>query len=202
MTDEQAMWRVAMHDDAGAFAQLVGRWQPQIQRLCARLTGDAALAEDFAQETFSRVFIHRKSWTPAARFSTYLWRIALNLCRDELRRARRKYEVPLAGDTATGPEFPHCEPSPDEQLAAAERAGLVREAVLKLDDELRAVVVLKHYENLKFREIAEVLDLPEGTVKSRMAAALGQLNRFLKPALADRPTNPAVLLRATALICL
>ncbi|HEY6168459.1 MAG TPA: RNA polymerase sigma factor [Verrucomicrobiae bacterium] len=204
MTDEQAMWRVAMHDDASAFARLAVRWQPPIQRLCLRMTGDEQLAEDLAQETFARLFTHRKNWVPTARFSTYLWRIALNLCRDELRRARRKFEVPINGESGepAGPQFSVADPAPDEQLAVAERAALVRDALQRLPEGHRSVVVLKHYEDLKFREIADVLEIPEGTVKSRMAAALEQLNRLLKPALDLDGPQPAALPRTPEGICL
>jgi RNA polymerase sigma-70 factor, ECF subfamily len=193
MSDEQAMWRVRMEDDEGAFAQLVRRWEGPIQRLCARMTGDAHQGEDLAQETFVRVFAKRKDYQPTARFSTWLWRIALNLCYDELRRRQRREESSLdeADGAATAlAAFVAPEPAPDKKLAESERGELVRAAVMGLADTYRTVLVLRHYENLKFREIAEVLDVPEGTVKSRMAEALGQLGRRLRPVLADKPAAP------------
>src|SRR5271157_5642972 len=91
-TDEQMMWRVKQADDAQAFARLVARWEQPIQRLCARMTGDSHRAEDLTQTVFARVFARRAAWEPRSRFSTYLWRIALNLCRDELRRTSRRDE--------------------------------------------------------------------------------------------------------------
>ena len=81
------MWEVTCHDDHRAFAQLVARWEQPIRRLCARLTGDWERGEDLKQETFVRLFAKRKDYQPTGRFSTYLWRIALNLCHDELREA-------------------------------------------------------------------------------------------------------------------
>lgn len=89
MTDEQAMWRVQTEDDHQAFAKLVARWEKPIFRLCARLIGDAARAEDLKQEAFSRAFAKRKDYQPDCKFSTWLWRIALNLCYDELRKRQR-----------------------------------------------------------------------------------------------------------------
>src|SRR5579863_5560747 len=86
MTDEQAMWRVKMEDDPQAFAQLVRRWEKPIQALCARMTGDAHRGEDLTQEAFSRVFAWRKNYEASGRFSTLLWRVALNLCYNELRK--------------------------------------------------------------------------------------------------------------------
>src|SRR5439155_2548613 len=97
-TDEQAMWRVQTQDDEGAFARLVRRWEGPIQRLCTRMLGDAHRGEDLAQETFARVFARRKEWQPSGKFSTWLWRIALNLCYDELRRLKRRPEAPLDDD--------------------------------------------------------------------------------------------------------
>lgn len=102
ITDEQAMWRVQTQDDERAFAQLVHRWEGPIQRLCTRMTGDLQHGEDLAQETFARVFAKRKDYQANGKFGTWLWRIALNLCYDELRRRQRREETRLdgAGDAA------------------------------------------------------------------------------------------------------
>src|SRR6266850_2556690 len=93
--DEQAMWRVQTQDDEQAFVQLVRRWEVPIQRLCLRMTGDLHRGEDLAQETFARVFTKRKEYEPSGQFSTWLWRIAMNLCYDELRRIKRRQESSL-----------------------------------------------------------------------------------------------------------
>jgi RNA polymerase sigma-70 factor (ECF subfamily) len=183
-TDEQMMWRVKLDDDPQAFGRLVARWEQPIQRLCARMTGDLHRAEDLAQTVFVRVFARRAEWEPTARFSTFLWRIALNLCHDDLRRTRRRGECSLEElDEATGSGLELLageEPAPDEQAETRERGELVREALLKLAPHYREVVVLRHYEGMKFNEIGRVLNIPEGTVKSRMAEALSQLSRILK----------------------
>ena len=182
-SDEQMMWRVKLQDDPQAFARLVARWEKPIQRLCARMTGDAHRAEDLAQTAFARVFAGRANWQPAGRFSTFLWRIALNLCHDEARRSRRRGEFSLDAldeDGGAGLSFAADEPSPDAQAESSERGELVRRALVELSPAYREVVVLRHYEGLKFREIGEVLGIPEGTVKSRMAEALAQLSRLLK----------------------
>lgn len=186
ITDEQAMWRVQMQDDEAAFARLVRRWEGPIQRLCARMTGDAHRAEDLAQEAFTRVFARRKDYRPNGKFSTWLWRIALNLCYDELRRRQRREETSL-DDVSGEAESVAPGPAPDESLADRERGELVRRALMQLPETHRAVLVLRHYENLKFREIAVALEIPEGTVKSRMADALTQMSRLLKPMLAGEP---------------
>jgi len=85
-TDEQAMWRVQMQDDAEAFAELMRRWQRPIQNLCTRMTGDSHRGEDLAQETFLRIYARRKEYEPSSKFSTYRWRVALNVCSFRCRR--------------------------------------------------------------------------------------------------------------------
>ena len=179
-SDEQVMWRVQHESDSGAFAELVRRWQSPVQRLCARMTGDVHRAEDLSQETFSRVFSHRHDFASTGRFSTWLWRIALNLCHDELRRRQRRGEVALSPDDGEATRAVDSGPSearssakgPDEVLESMERAELVRSAVMGLPEHYRTVVILRHYEGLRFAEIAEVLGIPEGTAKSRMAEGL------------------------------
>src|SRR5579862_2394018 len=95
LSDEQAMWRVQVHDDAHAFARIVQRWEAPIQRLCTRMLNDEQRGEDLTQETFARLFAKRKEYQVSGRFSTYLWRMAVNLCYDELRRRKRRPESPL-----------------------------------------------------------------------------------------------------------
>jgi RNA polymerase sigma-70 factor (ECF subfamily) len=189
VTDEQAMWRVQMHDDAHAFARLVERWEAPIQRLCTRMLNDQQRGEDLAQETFARLFSKRKEYKVSGRFSTFLWRMALNLCYDELRRRKRRPESPLPpediDDSDQNPSFVLASPGPDALLLRAEEGEMVRWAIQQLSEACRSVIILRHYEDLKFREIAEVLEIPEGTVKSRMAEALTQLHRILSNAFGD-----------------
>jgi RNA polymerase sigma-70 factor (ECF subfamily) len=185
-SDEQIMWRVRSNDDPEAFAQLVNKWQGSIQRLCVRMLGDSHRGEDLAQEAFARLYAKRADYQPAARFSTYLWRVALNLCYDELRRLKRRPETSLdieqndSDDTFSFLDaHAAVETTPDAEIQTREQAEIVRTALQKLPEHYRAVVVLRHYQDLKFREIAEALDIPEGTVKSRMAEGLQQLSEIL-----------------------
>ncbi len=189
ISDEQAMWRVKMEDDPQAFARLVERWEKPIQRLCQRMLGDVHRAEDLTQEAFARVFARRKHYEPAGRFSTFLWRIALNLCYDELRKINRRGESSLedSADERGELRFVADAPAPDLQLVEDERAEAVRRALLQLAEPYRVVVVLRHYEGLKFREIGDVLDIPEGTVKSRMVEAMNNLTKLLKPLVDEKP---------------
>jgi RNA polymerase sigma-70 factor (ECF subfamily) len=195
LTDEQAMWRVQMEDDPQAFGVLVRRWEPAIQRLCARMTGSTEKGEDLSQEAFARIYARRKDYESNGKFSSYLWRVALNICYDEIRRRDRRPETSLEvleENRGQGPgETAASGPSPDQAAEDLERAEHVRRALLELPELYRSVIVLRHYEDLKFREIAEVLDIPEGTVKSRMAQGLSLLHALLSPALAPEGVKPS-----------
>lgn len=185
------MLRVKTHDDHQEFALLVKKWEEPIRRLCARMTGDLHRGEDLKQETFLRVFEKRKDYEPAGRFSTFLWRVALNLCYDELRRQQRRRAFtaqPVVEDPEGASPEPVAEgPSPDLGAAQSEEGELVRQAVLELPEIYRTVIILRHYQDLRLAKIAEILDIPEGTVNSRMAEALARLSRTLAPKLNEAP---------------
>lgn len=184
LSDEQAMRKVQASGDEAAFADLVQRWEPPVQRLCTRMTGDAHLGQDLAQEVFTRIYVRRAAYDGRAKFSTWLWRIALNLCHDELRRRRRRTAITgLEGealDEVLAAAADETCPAPDVATQRLEAVQLVQHAVQRLPEAYRAVLVLRHYQGLKFREVAEVLNIPEGTVKSRMTEALDQLHRILR----------------------
>jgi len=187
LSDEQAMWRARTGADLHAFGLLVDRWRRRIYGLCLRMTGCAHTAEDLTQEVFVRIFDRRRAYDASQKFSSWMWRIAVNLCYDELRRVRRRHELPLDDDTSEGGTRVRLEvidsSTPHLRLQEREEAEFVRAALLPLPEIYRSVLVLRHYENLKLREIAEVLDIPTGTVNSRMAEGLAQLTRLLEPQL-------------------
>jgi RNA polymerase sigma-70 factor (ECF subfamily) len=194
-TDEEAMCRVKMHDDDAEFARLMKRWEGPIRRLCTRMVGDTHRGEDLMQDTFLRLYEKRKSYEPTGKFSTFLWRIALNLCYDELRRQQRRREFfqdpqPGGGEGEENLSEEASErPGPDLRTAQLEEGELVRQALLQLPEIYRTVLILRHYEDLKLARIAEILEIPEGTVNSRMAEALSRLSRLLEPKLNAR-TQP------------
>lgn len=204
MTDEQAMWRVQTQDDHRAFAELADRWDEPLWRLCARVVGDAHRAEDLKQEALARLFEKRKDYRPPMKVSAWLRRIALNLCYDELRRTMRRGESALdeSADGTDQPVLIALDPPPDDRAAALEEGELVRRALMQLPEMYRTVLVLRHYERLKLREIAEVLEVPEGTVNSRMAVALDLLTRALAPAFGTSgQTQPGLRTEAQPKLC-
>src|SRR5882724_6050530 len=208
LTDEQAMVRARTAADLHAFGLLVDRWRKRIYNLCFRMTGSSHTAEDLTQEVFVKIFDRRQVYDPTKRFSTWLWRIALNLCYDELRRVQRRHELSLDDDATREGQVVRLEvidsATPRAQLQQREEAELVRAALCELPEIYRTVLVLRHYEDLKLREIAQVLEIPDGTVNSRMAEGLARLTELLEPQFgkktvptqrtAPRPMNPSEIL--------
>lgn len=187
------MWRVQTEDDHSAFALLVERWREKIRQLCIRMTGNVHLGDDLVQEVFARVFDKRREFKGASKFSTWLWRIAVNRCYDEMRRPMNRAITESLDDESGTVVLDIVAPdanTPRDTFAAQEEAELVRQGLMQLPEHYRTVLVLRHYENLKLREIAEVLDIPEGTVNSRMAEALAQLTRLLEPTFAPQVKTP------------
>lgn len=184
LSDEEAMLRVQTKSDPCAFALLVQRWEDRIKGFCSRRMGDFHLGEDLAQEVFLRLFQHRKDYRNEGPFSVYLYRIAMNTCYDELRRLKRRGKA--IANSSKDREF-EADTGKDISVTmplmaavAQEQAELVRKALLRLPEHYQDVIVLRHYGDLKFREVAAVLDIPDGTVKSRMAKALTILAQRLK----------------------
>src|SRR5438445_1094131 len=131
-TDEEAMCRVKRHDDHSEFARLMKRWEEPIRRLCTRMLGDAHRGEDLKQDTFLRLFEKRKQYEPKGKFSTFLWRIALNLCYDELRRLKRRREFINSSqpdaESESAPEPASETAGPDANAANLEEGEMVRRA--------------------------------------------------------------------------
>ncbi len=139
-----------------------------------RMCGDANLAEDAAQEAFIRAWQHLPNYRPRSPFRNWLYRIATNAARDALRRERETVDVdqvPLVALDA----------GPEETVERTERGERVRQAVLALPTASRTVLVLREYEGLSYREIADTLSIPIGTVMSRLNYARKQLRELLAP---------------------
>lgn len=172
--DEALLSRVAAGDPAAVRA-LVGRKLPRLMSLAQRMLGDAAEAEDVAQEAFVRVWRQAPKWRPGrAKFDTWLHRVALNLCYDRLRRRR---EIP----TDAPPEQADPGPSPDRGLEAEGTARRVSAALAALPDRQREAIVLCHYQDLGNIEAAAVM----GVSVEALESLLGRGRRALRAALAD-----------------
>ncbi len=175
LTDHELMG-LCRHGDAAAFERLMRRWEAPVGRVLVRLLGARGPVEDLSQEVFLRVFSARSRYRPSASFSTWLYRIVLNVFRDTLRRQRlRRWQ--LFGADGSGAELGGAsgEASPSEALGREELHQRVEVALRQLGEKLREVVVLKHYGELTFDEISEVTGLPPSTVKYRVGRGLEKL---------------------------
>jgi RNA polymerase sigma-70 factor (ECF subfamily) len=170
--------------DTDSLGLLVGRWEQPLFRFVYRMMPRQEDAHDVCQETFLRILKKSHRYRPGSRFSTWMYQIALNLCRDQARR-RKRWGMIMADNKAFDERLRPAEPpSPGtyDPASAAERNELsqaVYQAMDQIPREQREVLILKEYEGLKFKEIAEILGCPESTVKSRMYYGLSGLRSAL-----------------------
>lgn len=167
--------------DVSAFDDLVVRWDRKIQGAIYRILGSEDEARDLCQEAFLKAYKALPGFKGEARFSSWLYQIALNLCRDRMRRRKGRTFVslddPLGGEPL---QRPANEPSALELVEAADLSRAVAAAVATLPDEQRQIVVLKEYEGFTFMEISEILGVPLSTVKTRLYRGLVHLRDRLE----------------------
>jgi RNA polymerase sigma-70 factor, ECF subfamily len=180
-TDEIIVER-ALTGDAEAFGEIVRRWERRIFALTYGMLGREEDARDATQETFLAAFRNLRGFRGEAKVSSWLHRIAVNQCITRQRRAKIRSESALDEEhDANGDGFvTPLSHSPARVAEGRQETEAVRRAVNSLPNELRQVVVMKEFEELTFREIADALDLPLSTVKSRLYTALKQLQMRLQ----------------------
>src|SRR6266581_1503654 len=173
-TDEELVEACLAGEDS-AFDVLLGRWEKRIRGAIYRLVGSDEEARDLCQEAFLKAYKSLRSFKQEARFSSWLYQIALNLCRDRIRRRRGKTMVSLDELEEGGAAMPVAGPTALDLLQERDTSRLVAQAIEALPDEQREVIILKEYQGLTFLEIAQVLDVPISTVKTRLYRGLDQL---------------------------
>jgi len=162
--------------DIAAFDLLVQRWDRRIQGVIFRLVGHHDEARDLSQEAFLKAYRALGTFKSESRFSSWLYQIALNAARDRLRRRRRRHDVSLDEvEHGAAESLRDAAPSALDLVASRDLSRMVAAAMGALPDEQREVVILKEYEGLTFPEIAEALDVPLSTVKTRLYRGLDQL---------------------------
>jgi len=166
--------------ESSAFDVLVGRWEDRIRGAAYRFLGSEDEARDVAQEAFLKAYRGLAGFKQEARFSSWLYQIATNLCRDRLRRRKTRPQVSLEALEETGPVIVETRPGAHERLLESDLAEAVRRAIHALPEEQRVVVILKEYQELTFLEIAQALDVPISTVKTRLYRGLVQLRLRLE----------------------
>ena len=183
MTDEDLMLQFAQ-GDRSAFARLIEKHKARVVEFATQIVKSREAADDIGQDAFLRVFRARESYRPTARFSTWLYTIATNLCYDELRKHRR--QVSLEGMLGHPPNADEqllaaarhgrtTPAGPDVQAERRELSGMIDETIRSLSREHREVITLRIHEGLGYAEVAERLDCSLGTAKSRMHYAMKKL---------------------------
>lgn len=186
--DVRLMLRV-QQDDAGAFEELMLRYQDRVVSLMTHLVGKRDLAEDLAQDIFLRIYRSRKRYVPGSKFSTWLYTIAHNVASNSRRSLSRRREVNLVGKESgeyEGNPIDHAALAasglmPTRQLDKAELASVVQLAIGALNERQRLAVLLNKFEHLGYEEIAEVMQLTPQAVKSLLSRARANLREVLEP---------------------
>lgn len=194
-TDEELV-ASAQAGDLDGFNQLVSRWERPIYALAYRTLGREEEARDMTQEAFLRAYRGLRAFKGEAKFSSWLYRITLNLCRDWIRRERRAPVVAVPEgvdpvDLADSQMAPA--ESVEELVARREMSKAVALAMAELPEEQRTAILLKEYHGLTFQEIADMLGCPLSTVKTRLYQGLSVLRRRLE----RQQAEAAALRRAT-----
>jgi RNA polymerase sigma-70 factor (ECF subfamily) len=195
LSDEELLMGYREASEASLFQELVRRYERELYSYLRRYLGDAEMAEDAFQAAFLQVHLKCDQYEPGRAFRPWLYTIATNQAIDAQRRSRRHRMVSL---DRSGPKdgedvgklldlLTSKEPTAPAQLNAAERAAWLHAAVDQLPDGLRDAVHLVYFQELKYREAAEALNIPVGTVKSRMHAAVAKLQELWNQSQAPSP---------------
>lgn len=172
--------REARLGDRGAFRLLYDRNRDRVYNLAFYMLGEPLWAEDVLQIVFLKAYKGLAGFRLDAEFGTWLYRIALNECQNQLRGRRAEF-VPLESVLGRSEEVDRSGPLPDREHQEQQRSEILRQAVMDLTPRLRAVVVMKYFDGLSYDEIARVLGVSAGTVASRLNRALLKMEERLRP---------------------
>ncbi|MBD3162256.1 MAG: sigma-70 family RNA polymerase sigma factor [Candidatus Eisenbacteria bacterium] len=187
LSDEELMEEIVRGAEE-AFSALVSRYQGRVINVVSRLISDRDRAQEIAQETFLRVFIHRERYRPSGKFSTWLYTIAMNLAKNEIRRRVRargmvSLDKLLEATGDSGGFIADAKPGPERLYRRRDVEEKVTKAIDQLPPKFREVIVLRDIQQLSYEEIGDVLKIPGGTVRSRINRARLALKEILDPAI-------------------
>lgn len=174
---DHGLMRRVQQDDYAAFEELVARYKGRLVNILCRMLSDQNEAEDLVQETFLRVWTHRQDYDFSFCLSTWIYTIALNLARNELRKRRKFKFFSLLELSDKGVEIP------DPKLGPSELGHLLQGAISRLPIRYKEAFLLRDVQELPYEEVAQILGVPLGTVKSRVNRARAVLKDELKPRL-------------------
>lgn len=170
--------------DQNAFGEIIELYKDKVYQICYRMLWDRHEAEDAAQETFLKAFLNIHTYNQDKKFSTWLYRIATNLCIDKIRKKKPDYhlDAEIAGTDGLN-MYSHLSSGnrlPEEEVESLEVQETIHQAILCLPEKYRSVIVLKYIEELPLQEIADILELPLGTVKTRVHRGREALRKNLR----------------------
>jgi RNA polymerase sigma-70 factor (ECF subfamily) len=173
---------MALRGNPESFAALVGRYDRAVYHLAYRTLHDVEEAKDVAQEAFFKAFRSLRTFKPGAKFSTWIFAIAYHACCDRLNRRKRYSSEEL-------PERADSDPGPEQRAIALDEAARLRAAIEALPEKYRTVITLYHLQGKQYEEIAKVLELPMGTVKTHLFRAKEQLRKLLTQESTESPRS-------------
>lgn len=164
--------KLARGGDRAAFAELVELYKDKIYHLAYRMLRSRHEAEEIVQETFLRVYMNLDRYDENQKFSTWIYRIATNLCIDRLRKRKVNYSLDAEMGDGEGSDWYSTlasqDPSPDNQVLLSETQMQIRESIETLPEKYKAVVILRYLQDLSLQEISDVLSMPVTTIKTRL----------------------------------
>ncbi|MGQ9797915.1 MAG: RNA polymerase sigma factor [Ignavibacterium sp.] len=182
LTDEELILEFQKSNDQKTFEILVERFKNPLINFVYRFLGDYEACVDVVQDTFVKVYRYKDSYTSVAKFSTWIYTIAGNLARSEYRRRKRNsiFSINNYGEEGENYDIPDNKFRPDVETDNKFKAQKIQEALMKLKEVYREAVILRDIQGLTYEEIAEILKIEEGTVKSRINRGRTQLQKYLK----------------------
>ena len=183
---DEVIFEQVKRDEFNAFDLIVSRYKNRLFNCVYRLVHNSEIAEDLVQETFLRVYKNRHNYHATSNFSTWIYTIALNLARSELRKRKRRQffslnSSPNNDDNMTeGFDLPDPSFGPEDHLAHSELGRAIQKAIDQLPVKYRTVIVLRDIEELSYEQISEILECPTGTIKSRVNRARLRLQEMLR----------------------
>ena len=168
--------------DVGAYNQLVNRFKDRLLNFIYRFVNDLDLAEDLVQDTLLKLYTHKDSYQEIAKFSTWLYTIAANLARTELRKKKRRKTFSVTELSRDDREFiiASSDVDPSEDLSSQNFEKSVQRALAELPDVFKTIIILRDIQELSYDEISKIVDVPLGTVKSRINRGRVKLQQLLK----------------------
>lgn len=182
LSDEELMLRF-QNDDNDAFSQIVNRYKDRLVNFLYRYTGSIDEAEDIAQDSFLRLYRLKHTYKDVGKFSSWFYTIAINQAKSHKRDKARRHAYSMNqtfGEDGKEIEYASDDRQPDEELIAKDDAYMVQKAINLLDEKHREIILLRDIQDMEYEEIATVLQIPVGTVKSRINRARESLKVILE----------------------